>query len=59
VDRIAESLVVDIEAYKAEVADIERHLAQFCERLPERMVKQFEAYKKRLDPGLHADQMVT
>jgi phosphoenolpyruvate carboxykinase (GTP) len=48
-DCIAESLVVDIEAYKAEVADIEQHLAQFGDRLPERMIKQLQAHKRRLD----------
>jgi phosphoenolpyruvate carboxykinase (GTP) len=48
VGRIAESLVVDVEAFKAEVADIEGHLARFGDRLPERMTRQFEAYKERL-----------
>jgi phosphoenolpyruvate carboxykinase (GTP) len=48
VGRIAESLVVDVEAFKAEVANIEGHLAQFGDRLPERMTRQFEAYKERL-----------
>jgi phosphoenolpyruvate carboxykinase (GTP) len=47
-DRIAKSLVVDIEAFRSELADIEQHLAQFGDRLPERMIKQFEDYKKRI-----------
>jgi phosphoenolpyruvate carboxykinase (GTP) len=51
-DRIAESLVVDAEAFKAEVADIEQHLAQFGDRLPERMIKQLQAHKRRLDRQL-------
>ncbi|MBC7235166.1 MAG: phosphoenolpyruvate carboxykinase (GTP) [Chloroflexi bacterium] len=47
-ERIAEALEVDIEAFKAEVPDMEQHFAQFGARLPERMKIQFEEYKKRL-----------
>lgn len=41
-------LKVDIEAWKAEIPDIEKHFAQFGDRLPERLKKQFEALKSRL-----------
>jgi phosphoenolpyruvate carboxykinase (GTP) len=39
---------VDIEAWRAEVPDIERHFAVFGGRLPERLKKQFEEFKRRL-----------
>ena len=41
-------LHVDLEAWKAEIPDIEKHFAQFGDRLPERLKKQFEALKERL-----------
>jgi phosphoenolpyruvate carboxykinase (GTP) len=41
-------LKVDTDAWKAEIPDIEKHFAQFVERLPERLKKQFEALKDRL-----------
>ena len=41
-------LNVDIEAWRAEIPDIEKHFAQFGDRLPERLKKQFEALKERL-----------
>ncbi len=39
---------VDTEELKAEIPDIEQHLATFGRRLPERLKKQFEEFKKRL-----------
>ena len=41
-------LKVDIDAWKAEIPDIEKHFAQFGDRLPARLKKQFEALKSRL-----------
>jgi phosphoenolpyruvate carboxykinase (GTP) len=41
-------LQVDMEAWRAEIPDIEKHFAQFGDRLPERLKKQFEALKERL-----------
>ena len=45
---LAELLRVDMEAWKAEIPDIDQHLAQFGERLPQRLRRQFEAFKSRL-----------
>ncbi len=45
---IKELLKVDIDAWKAEIPDIEKHFAQFGDRLPGRLKKQFEALKSRL-----------
>ena len=45
---VKELLRVDVEAWKAEVPDVQQHLDQFGKRLPERLRKQFEAYKQRL-----------
>jgi phosphoenolpyruvate carboxykinase (GTP) len=39
---------VDLKAWKAEIPDIEKHFALFGSRLPERLKKQFEEFKKRL-----------
>jgi phosphoenolpyruvate carboxykinase (GTP) len=39
---------VDAAAWKAEIPDIERYLAQLGNRLPERLKKQFEEFKKRV-----------
>jgi phosphoenolpyruvate carboxykinase (GTP) len=39
---------VDLKAWKAEVPDIEKHFALFGSRLPERLRKQFEEFRKRL-----------
>jgi phosphoenolpyruvate carboxykinase (GTP) len=47
-DRIKEVIKVDAEAFKAEVDDIAKHLARFGDRLPERLNKEFDAYKARL-----------
>jgi phosphoenolpyruvate carboxykinase (GTP) len=41
-------LYVDIDAWRAEIPDIEKHFAQFGDRLPEMLRKQFEALKDRL-----------
>jgi len=41
-------LNIDIEAWRAEIPDIEKHFAQFGDRLPNRLKKQFEALKERL-----------
>ncbi len=45
---IQELLRVDLDAWKAEIPDIEKHFAQFGDRLPARLRKQFEELKKRL-----------
>jgi phosphoenolpyruvate carboxykinase (GTP) len=37
-----------VEAWRAEIPDIEKHFAKFGDRLPERLKKQFEALKERL-----------
>jgi phosphoenolpyruvate carboxykinase (GTP) len=41
-------LKVDMDAWRAEIPDIEKHFAQFGDRLPDRLKKQFEALKARL-----------
>ncbi|MEN6480308.1 MAG: phosphoenolpyruvate carboxykinase (GTP) [Anaerolineales bacterium] len=45
---LEELLTVDVEAYRAECEDIEKHFARFGDRLPERMRTQLEALRKRL-----------
>ncbi|HOG11766.1 MAG TPA: phosphoenolpyruvate carboxykinase (GTP) [Smithella sp.] len=45
---IQELLRVDLDAWKAEIPDIEKHFAQFGDRLPARLRKQFAELKKRL-----------
>jgi len=45
---LAELLHVDIDAWRAEVPDIQRHFAQFGERLPQRMSHQVDALAERL-----------
>ncbi len=45
---IEELLKVDIDAWKAEIPDIDKHFSQFKDRFPERLKKQFEALKGRL-----------
>jgi phosphoenolpyruvate carboxykinase (GTP) len=45
---VKELLNIDVEAWRAEIPDIEKHFAQFGDRLPERLKKQFEALKERL-----------
>ncbi len=39
---------VDLNEWRAEIPDIEKHLATFGDRLPEPLKKEFEAFKKRL-----------
>jgi phosphoenolpyruvate carboxykinase (GTP) len=39
---------VNLREWKAEIPDIEKHFAVFGNRLPERLQKQFEEFKKRL-----------
>ena len=39
---------VDVGAWKAELADIERHFARFGDRLPQRLRKQLDDLRKRL-----------
>ncbi len=39
---------VDLKAWKAEVPDIEQHFALFGSRLPERLKRQLEEFRKRL-----------
>jgi phosphoenolpyruvate carboxykinase (GTP) len=41
-------MAVDLAAWKAEVPDIEAHFALFGSRLPERLRKQLDEFKKRL-----------
>lgn len=47
-DMIREIMSVDTDAWKAEIPDIESHFAKFGNRLPERLKKQLEEFKKRL-----------
>jgi phosphoenolpyruvate carboxykinase (GTP) len=39
---------VDLKAWKAEIPDIEQHFALFGKRLPERLRKQLDEFKRRL-----------
>ncbi len=43
-----ELLKVDIDSWKKEIPDIEKHFAQFGDRLPVRLKKQLEELSKRL-----------
>ena len=43
-----EIMRIDTEAWKAEIPDIEQHFAKFGDRLPERLKKQLEEFRKRL-----------
>jgi len=45
---LKELLRVDRDAWKVELGDIERHFAQFGDRLPKRLLQQLEAQRKRL-----------
>ncbi|MGB5218120.1 MAG: phosphoenolpyruvate carboxykinase (GTP) [Smithella sp.] len=45
---VHELLRVDLDAWKAEIPDIAKHFAQFGDRLPARLKKQFAALKERL-----------
>ncbi len=43
-----ELMDIDIEAWKAELPDIEKHFASFGSHAPERLKKQLEELRKRL-----------
>ena len=43
-----ELMRIDAEALKAEIPDIEAHFSTFGNHLPERLKKEFEAFRKRL-----------
>ena len=45
---MAEIMRIDTDAWKAEIPDIEQHFAKFGDRLPERLKKQLEEFRKRL-----------
>ncbi len=45
---LAELLRVDVEAWRQELPDIERHFAQFGDRLPERLRVQVEDLRRRV-----------
>jgi phosphoenolpyruvate carboxykinase (GTP) len=47
-ENVKELLRVDADAWKAEIADIEQHFAQFGNRLPARLRKQLNQLKARL-----------
>ncbi len=47
-DHLRELLRVDVDAWRAEVPDIERHFAQFGDRLPKRLQHQLHALQARL-----------
>ena len=47
-DDMEELMSVDTDAWKAEISDIEQHFAKFGDKLPERLKKQLEEFKKRL-----------
>ena len=45
---VAELLRIDTEAWRAELPDIEKHFAQFGDRLPARLSEQVGALRERL-----------
>ena len=45
---IAELLRIDTDAWRAELPDIEKHFAQFGDRLPARLSEQVGALRERL-----------
>ena len=47
-ENLHELLRVDVDAWKAELPDIERHFAQFGDRLPERLQRQVTELRARL-----------
>jgi phosphoenolpyruvate carboxykinase (GTP) len=47
-ENMQELLKVDVDAWKAEIASLEEHFAQFGDRLPARMKEQLDALKARL-----------
>jgi len=46
-DALDQLLTVDCEAFKSEFGDLDQYMGKFGDRLPERMRKQVEEYKKR------------
>jgi phosphoenolpyruvate carboxykinase (GTP) len=51
-DHLRELLRVDVDAWRAEIPDIERYFAQFGDRLPQRLRHQLHALQVRLDMGV-------
>jgi len=47
-DDMGELLRVEADDWKAEIPDIDNHFAKFGNRLPERLKKQFQEFKKRI-----------
>ncbi len=47
-DNMRELMSIDTGAWKAEIPDIERHFAEFGDRLPERLDRQLKDLRKRL-----------
>jgi phosphoenolpyruvate carboxykinase (GTP) len=47
-ENLKELLKVDVDAWKAEIPNLEQHFAQFGEKLPPRMKRQLDELKKRL-----------
>ncbi|MDI6775464.1 MAG: phosphoenolpyruvate carboxykinase (GTP) [Verrucomicrobiota bacterium] len=47
-DDLRELLCVDRQAWKAEIPDIERHFAQFGDRVPKRLTAQLDELRRRL-----------
>jgi phosphoenolpyruvate carboxykinase (GTP) len=47
-DDMKELMSVDTDAWKADIPDIENHFAKFGDRLPERLKKQLQEFRKRL-----------
>ncbi len=48
-EQLEQLLWVDLPAWRAEVSDLERHFAQFGDRLPDRMAEQLVKLVQRLD----------
>ncbi|MCS7282994.1 MAG: phosphoenolpyruvate carboxykinase (GTP) [Anaerolineae bacterium] len=48
---LQELLRVDVDAWRAEVSDIERHFAQFNDRFPQRLREQLRGLQARLEAG--------
>ncbi|SPQ01460.1 Phosphoenolpyruvate carboxykinase (GTP) [Candidatus Sulfobium mesophilum] len=47
-DSMKELMTVDTGEWSAEIPDIERHFAEFGDRLPERLTQQLQELRKRL-----------
>jgi phosphoenolpyruvate carboxykinase (GTP) len=47
-ENMQELMHVDLAAWKAEIPDIEKHFTTFGSRLPEKLKKELEAFRKRL-----------